>query len=310
MLEVLVCGALFAAGSVLAVRSKAASRWQPRRREPDAAAEAWRGGKPDAAALSGRGAAAGGPTKQRVSPVKVVQALGAAGGLALGWTATGLLGMAMLLAGLGLLLPPFMAAPARRRRQTREALAWALWSRQLAELARAGSGLLDSIKGSVDHAPDEVAPVVQRVAVTADLRGIEAALEELADNGTVWEPEVAAGLQMAATSGGAVADPLLDLCGRIGDVVDLHRARTEAVVQLWTQTIALLGLAGGVVLLMYRNNPSYFEPYEQGTGQLVFVLIAGILLMSTGFLVYHSVVRQENSVLVPPRRRNRAKEPL
>ena len=73
---------------------------------------------------------------------------------------------------------------------------------------------------------------------------------------------------------------------------------------------ALLGLAGGVVLLMYRNNPAYFEPYEQGTGQLVFVGIAGLLLMSTAFLVYHSVVREQHSVLVPPRRRNRAKDPL
>ena len=38
--------------------------------------------------------------------------------------------------------------------------------------------------------------------------------------------------------------------------------------------------------------------------------IAGRLLMSTAFLVYHSVVREQHSVLVPPRRRNRAKDPL
>lgn len=246
----------------------------------------------------------------RLSPLMGVQAAGAVGGGLLGWAATGLLGMVVLLSGLGVLLPPFMAAPAHRRRQTRQALAWSLWSRQLAELARAGSGLTDSIRGSVEHAPEEVAATVSRIAATAELDGLEAALDELAAAGTVWEPEVAAGLRVAATSGGAVADPLLDLCGRISDTVDLHRSKTEAVVQLWVQTIAVLGLAGAVVLLMYRNNPAYFTPYEDGTGQLVFVGISGLLLVSTAFLVYHSVVREANSVLAPRRRRSRARAPL
>jgi hypothetical protein len=65
----------------------------------------------------------------RLGPVAVVQLLAATGGMFLGWVATGLMGMAMLLGGLGALLPPFMAAPGRRRRQTREALAWSTWSR-------------------------------------------------------------------------------------------------------------------------------------------------------------------------------------
>ena len=252
----------------------------------------------------------GGGAKRSVNAVVVVQVGAAMAGGILGWTATGLLGMAMLLGGLGVLLPPFMAAPARRRRQTRQALAWSLWSRQLAELARAGSGLLDSIKGSVEHAPPEVAPTVRRLAATAEMRGIDEALREFAVAGKVWEPEVAAGLRVAASSGGAVAGPLLDLCGRIADVVALHRLKTEAVVELWTQTIALLSLAGGVVTLMYRNNPAYFEPYEEPTGQMVFVMIAGVLLLSTGFLVFNSVVRSDVSVLVAPRRRSRAKAPL
>ena len=248
--------------------------------------------------------------RRRVSPLVLVQVVGTVGGVTVGWVATGLMGMALLLGGMGGLLPPFMAAPARRRRQTRQALAWSLWSRQLAELARSGSGLTDSLRGSVEHVPKEIAATIERVAATAEMQGLEDALDELAVQGTVWEPEVAAGLRMAATSGGAIADPLLDLCGRIGDVVDLHRSKNEAVVQLWTQTIALLGLAGGVVVMMYRNNPAYFEPYQQGTGQLVFVGISGLLLMSTAFLVYHSVVREENSVFVAPRRRDRAKDPI
>ncbi|MCY4422481.1 MAG: type II secretion system F family protein [Acidimicrobiaceae bacterium] len=302
MLQILVFGVLAAAGLALVVLSGALSRIRPSSKRVQRAAAAVL----EREAVARRKAA----SERRLSPLMVVQLVAAVGGGFLGWTVTGLLGMMVLLGGLGALLPPFMAAPARRRRQTRQALAWSLWSRQLAELARAGSGLVESLRGSVEHAPQEIAAVVERVAATAEMQGLEEALEELAASGTVWEPEVAAGLRMAASGGGAVADPLFDLCGRIGDVVDLHRSKTEAVVQLWTQTIALLGLAGGVVLMMYRNNPAYFEPYEQGTGQLVFVGIAGLLLLSTSFLVYHSVVRQENSVLVPPRRRNRAKDPI
>ena len=297
MLAAVLFGLLAAAGVALAAGSGALARARPGNGRT-AAQSPERTPKPK----TDRG--------RRPSPLMLVQITAAAGGGIVGWAATGLLGMVVLLGGLGALLPPFMAAPARRRRQTRQALAWSLWSRQLAELARAGSGLTDSIRGSVDHAPEAIAATVSQVAATAEIDGLEAALDELAAAGTVWEPEVAAGLRMAATSGGAVADPLLDLCGRIGDVVDLHRTKTESVVQLWTQTIALLGLAGAVVVLMYRNNPAYFVPYEEGTGQLVFVGIAGLLLMSTAFLVYHSVVREENSVLVAPRRRSRAKDPI
>ena len=304
MIQALVFGALAAAGLGLVALSGPLSRVRPN-------------GHPDPARPPRRGRAGPDPAgsrrpapKRRASPLMLVQLVAAIGGAAAGWAVTGLLGMMMLLGGLGALLPPFMAAPARRRRQTRQALAWSTWSRQLAELARAGSGLAESLQGTVDHAPAEIAATVARISATAEIDGLEAALDELAAAGTVWEPEVAAGLRMAATSGGAVADPLLDLCGRISDVVDLHRSKTEAVVQLWTQTIALLGLAGGVVVLMYRNNPAYFEPYREGTGQLVFVGIAGLLLMSTAFLVYHSVVREENSVLVPPRRASRAKDPI
>ena len=247
---------------------------------------------------------------RRIGLVGISQVVCGLGGLLLGWAATGLMGMAILLGGLGLLLPPFMSAPRRRRQQSKVALAWQAWTHQLAELARAGAGLSESLIGSVQHAPREILPTVEKVAAAAEIHGVEAALDELAAAGTVWEPEVAAGLRMAAMSGGAVAAPLLDLGARINDVVALHRVKIEAVVSLWTQTIALLSLAGGVVLLMYRNNPAYFEPYRAGPGQLVLVAIALLLLLSTGFLVHNSVVREENSVLVPARRRRHGKDPL
>lgn len=248
--------------------------------------------------------------QRRLGAVEITQLCGTVGGGLAGWWATELLGMALLLGGLGALLPAFMAAPHRRRRQMREALAWALWSRQIAELVRSGSILAESLTTSVEHAPSEVAPIVEKVAATAELHGFEAAMDELADSGNVWEPEIAAGLRVSYSSGGAIVDPLFDLCGRINDAVDLHRTKNQGVVELWTQTIVLLALASGVVALMYANNPDYFEPYRTGTGQMVFVLIAMLLLGSTSFLVYHSLVRVDHSVLVPPKRRNRAKEPI
>ena len=294
-MRVVIFGVVFAAGVVVALL--ALTGVLTRRR---AGAER-RPAKPAKPARTGK--------SKRLEGLHLVQVVAGALGMVLGWWATGLLGMALLVGGMGVLLPPFMAAPRRRRQQSREALAWQLWTRQLAELARAGHGLVDLLRGSVAHAPSEISRTVKRVATAAELGGVEAACDELAAAGKVWEPEVAAGLRMAATAGGAIADPLLDLGARIGDVVDLHRTKTESVVQLWTQTIALLCLAGGVVLMMYRNNPAYFEPYR-GNGQLVLVAIALLLLLSTTFLVRHSVVREENSTLVPPRRASRAKDPL
>ncbi len=231
---------------------------------------------------------------------------GAAGGFAV----TGLWGMAVLAGGLGALLPPFVAAPAQRRRHTAEALAWQTWTRQLADLARSGAGLADALAASIAYAPPLITPTVTRTARTARLVGLRAATDELAAAGRVWEPEVAAGLAIAASEGGPLAGPLGEVAGRIGDIVALHRARTEAVVGLWTQTIALLALAGGVVTLMYRNNPAYFEPYRTPTGQAVLLLIAFVLLGATAFLVRHSVVRAAPSVLVALKRRRAAQVPL
>ncbi len=293
MLTAAAFGVLAAAGVALVALSGALGRLPPRKRR--------RGAQSFGSAAK---------PARATKPLALVQVATAGLGALVGYVATGLLGMVVLLAGMGALLPPFMAAPRRRRRQTKQALAWALWSRQLAEQARSGSGLTDSLRGSVSRAPAEIAATIAKVAQTAELHGLEEAFDELASLGNVWEPEVAAGLRMATTSGSGIADPLLDLCGRINDVVELHRARTEAVVALWTQTIALLSLAGGVVAMMYRTNPDYFEPYRQGTGQLVLVGLSGLLLAVTAFLVYHSVVREQNSVLVPPRRKNRAKDPI
>ncbi len=90
----------------------------------------------------------------------------------------------------------------------------------------------------------------------------------------------------------------------------MHRASTESVVQLWVQTIALLVLSGAVVGLMYRNNPAYFDPYSTPAGQMVLMSISAVLLVSVSFLVYHSVVRDQRSVLVLPRRPGRVRPPL
>lgn len=239
-----------------------------------------------------------------------VQAMAAVAGAAVGWVATGLVGMSVLLGGLGVLLPPFVAAPARRRRQSAEASAWSVWCRQMASLAQAGSGLADAVSASVDHAPEPIAAVISEVAVRARADGLEAALERLGRSGAVWEPEVAAGLRMAAASGSGIAGPLVDLSGRIDDAVSMHRVRTEAVVQLWAQTIALLVVAAGVVALMYRNNAAYFAPYSTSAGQSVLALIAAVLLGSVSLLVYHSTARPAPSVLAEARGRGRARYPL
>ncbi|MDE0222140.1 MAG: type II secretion system F family protein [Spirochaetaceae bacterium] len=293
MAPLVAYGAIFAAGVLLLAVSGPLSRSE-RDRKPRV-----RGVRLPFASLLARAGA-----------LFAVQAVGVVIGAAVGWQLTGLVGVAVLFGGLGVLLPPFVTAPVRRRRATRVATAWSLWTRQLAELARSGVGMTQGLRATVPHAPAEIAGTIASVAAVAEAEGVLEALDRLARSGTYWEPEVAAGLRMAATSGGSVADPLLDLASRISDVVQMHRTNTEAVVQMWTQTIALLVLALAIMMFMYRNNPSYFEPYQTPTGQLVLAGIAAILLASISFLVHHSVLRTGRSVLVPPRRPGRVREPL
>lgn len=308
-------GLLFAAGAAVTVLggTGVAGRRTRARHErgpvPDSTPQPER--RAAVAALRGHSAPVAGRSGRRPDRrLWAIQAAAAACGASGGFAATRLWGMAVLAAGLGLLLPPFVAAPARRRRHTAEAVAWQTWTRQIAELARSGAGLVDALAASTSHAPPQIADTVARTARTARLAGLRAATGELAASGHTWEPEVAAGLQVAAASGGSLAAPLAELAGRIGDIVALHRTRTEAVVQLWTQTIALLALASGVITLMYRNNPAYFEPYRTPAGQTVLMLIAFVLLGATAFLVRHSVVRADPSVLADPARRRRTRDPL
>jgi len=248
---------------------------------------------------------------RRTSRLRAAQAAAGAAGFAAGYAASGLWGIAVLAAGSGVLGPPFAAAPARRRRHTALALAWQAWARQLAELARAGAGLADALAASAANAPAQIAPAVALTARTARERGVRAAAEQLAAAGDAFEPDIAAGLAMAADSGGPIAASLDMLAARIGDSVVTHRARTEAVVALWTQTIALLTLAGAVIGLMYRNNPAYFDPYRTPAGQTFLVLIAMVLLTASAFLVRHSTVRTPRSPLAPPQpaRRTRPERP-
>ena len=296
-----LAGALFATGAALTARGLTRRACAaPRRSVGKASARRSRAGAaPEPAAGSG--------TSHAVWPWAAAAALAGAVG---GYLATGLWGMAMLGGGLGMLGPPFLAAPAQRRRHTAVALAWQTWTRQIAELAAAGAGLADALAASVPHAPPQISDTVHSVAQTARSESLSAAIARLARAGPLWEPEIAAGLAVAAASGGPVTAPLRELASRIGDTVALHRARTEAVVALWTQTIALLGLAAGVIALMYRNNPAYFEPYRTPAGQTVLVLIAMVLLGATAFLVRHSVVRVEPSLLVAPKNPRRSPRPL
>ena len=54
------------------------------------------------------------------------------------------------------------------------------------------------------------------------------------------------------------------------------------------------------------------EPLAErlAAGMPVLGTCAGLLLLATGFLVHHSVVREKRSVLAPPTRRDTMREPL
>ena len=253
------------------------------------------------------------PTRERsIKPSTIGQIVLGVGAGALAFWVTGLAGMAVLFGGLGILMPPFMAAPRRRREASRTALSWQEWTRQVSELAHAGATLSDALIASSQHAPAELREAVVKATDKLEVLGVSAALDDLSSADKLWAPQAAAGLRVAHEAGGPAAAPLMDLGRRIGSMVDLHRVKTEAVVRIWTQTIALLVLSAGIILLMWKNNPTYFDPYMLPTGQMVLVGIAGLLLIAIGFLVRHSVVRSEESVLVAPSERElkRRKEPL
>ncbi len=187
-----------------------------------------------------------------------------------GWPAAG------VLAGAAAVIAPKLRGTKRRRDEvTSRSEALAAWAEMLRDTVSAHAGLREAISISAKVAPRPIRDEVQRLALWSERGQLTAALRQFAAE--VQDPVadlIVAALVVAADR---QANRLSDLLGQIASSareqaamrirVETGRARTYA------SSRALVVITFGFAALLMVFSPSYMEPYDSATGQLVLAIV-------------------------------------
>lgn len=201
-----------------------------------------------------------------------------AGLLLTGWPAAGVLAGAC-----AWVVPMLVGVRADRERLTRRSDAVASWTEMLRDTIASHAGLQEAIAVTSRVAPLPIRPEVQALAARAERESLTSALRRFAEE--LDDPVadlVVASLVIAAER---QAQRLAELLGQIASAageqaamrlrVETGRARTYA------SSKALVVITFGLAMLLLLFAPSFMEPYDSLTGQLVLI---GIGMLFAGAL--------------------------
>jgi len=221
--------------------------------------------------------------RARAVRISAAVAAGLLVGVATGWPAAGLLGLAAALT-----LPDVLVVGRQVSEQTARIEAVAAWAEQLRDSLAGASGLLQAIAATGPRAP---LAIRAEVGVLADaLRRPDIppgeALETFAD--ALADPTadlVVAALDLALTRQGGQLGALLgelaatardDAALRLRTVAGRARIRSSARIIIGTTVL----LAAGLVAF----SPAFAGPYGSPAGQLMLLVVGGVFALGTGWL--------------------------
>jgi Flp pilus assembly protein TadB len=208
----------------------------------------------------------------------LVVAAGLASLAVTGWPAA-----AVLAGACAWVAPMLVGVRAGRDRLTRRSEAVASWTEMLRDTIASHAGLQEAIAVTARVAPAPIRPEVQALAARADRESLTDALRQFAED--LDDPVadlVVASLVIAAER---QAQRLADLLGQIA-----MAAREQAAMRLRVETgrartyassKALVVITFGLAVMLLLFAPSFMEPYDSFTGQMVLV---GIGLLFAGAL--------------------------
>lgn len=210
----------------------------------------------------------------------------------LGWAATGWIVGALLAGGLVVLLPQQW----RRAREDAEVVqrteGIAAWTEMVRDTLSAAAGLEQAIVTTAPNAPAAVHAEVSALGRRIDrgerlVPGLRRLADELANPAADL---VVAALVTAAQREARDLVPLLGSLARSTRAeaelrlrVHASRARLRTAVRVVVGSLGMF--AGGLILF----NPQYLEPYQSVTGQVVLLLVAGV--MGTGYVLMQRMAR-------------------
>ena len=205
------------------------------------------------------------------------------GGLALGafaiaFAVTGWPAAGVLAGACAWVAPMLVGVRAGRDRLTRRSEAVASWTEMLRDTIAAHAGLQEAIAVTARVAPAPIRTEVQALAIRAERDTLTTALRRFAED--LDDPVadlVVASLVIAAER---QAQRLAELLGQIATA-----AREQAAMRLRVETgrartyassKALVGITFGLAVLLLLFAPSFMEPYDSLTGQIVLIGIGAL----------------------------------
>jgi len=168
----------------------------------------------------------------------------------------------------------------RHNEQVAEAMA--LWTEQLRDTLAAAHGLQQTLLATSVHAPERIAPQVQRLAAKLPYAPVSQSLREFASEVNHSSADFVAAALIAATEHeardvGALLGHLARCSreeARMYQRIWIGRSRTRAAVRIISFTVT--GFVGALLLL----NRDYLAPYGTTSGQIVLVGIVGVFTLA------------------------------
>ena len=196
----------------------------------------------------------------------------------IGWAATGWVAVGGLAAGVTVIAPRLVATKAHRQQAQERTEALASWAEMLRDTVSAHAGLREAISITAKVAPGAIREDVQRLSARAEREQLAKALRQFATE--VADPVADLIVAALVIASDRQAHRLSELLSQIASSareqasmrirVETGRARTYASAR----ALVLITFGFAVVLTLF--SPTYMEPYNSFTGQLVLIMIAGL----------------------------------
>jgi tight adherence protein B len=202
-----------------------------------------------------------------------IAAAAVAGWAVTGWPAAG------ALAGAASAVAPMLVGTRRLRQQANErSEALAVWAEMLRDTIAAHAGLREAIAVTARVAPLPIRAEVQALTVRAEREPLTVALRRFAVE--VADPVadlIVAALVIAADR---QAHRLAELLSQIAASAREHAAMRLRVetgrARTYASSRALVAITFGLAVVLLVFSPTFMEPYETVTGQLVLVAISAL----------------------------------
>ncbi len=204
----------------------------------------------------------------------------ALGGAAVIWWQTGWVAASIGAGLLGWCTPAIAGERDRRRSQMARTEAVAIWAEMLRDLLVSNAGMREAISRSARVAPDAIRAEVQALDVRAQRGQLRLALRRFADElaSPVADTVVLAILLAERRAVADLGAMLADVAASTRETVAMQRRINATRARTYRTSQLIAGVVIGAVALLMLTNREYMEPFGDTVGQIVLLVVLGIVV--------------------------------